>query len=114
MSLKYCPRCDRNLECSLFGLSRSRRDGYQVYCRECTNKYMKERREACRDQVLAYRRKYAKQHKQEVSESHRKWRNSHREQYNAYQRAWRASKKGSSVSIESILARLHPGEDDNG
>ena len=42
--MKKCNRCGRTLDESEFGKNKSHKDGLQTWCRECTNEYMRERR----------------------------------------------------------------------
>lgn len=41
MTTKICSKCKRELDTSLFNLDRSRKNGLQTKCRECSNLYTK-------------------------------------------------------------------------
>ncbi|MFP3990208.1 endonuclease VII domain-containing protein [Streptomyces sp. E11-3] len=43
---KGCPRCGRTLPLDSFASNKSMRDGLQVYCRECSAEYYRQRQEA--------------------------------------------------------------------
>lgn len=41
MTTKYCPKCDDDIDISLFGKDKSKKDGLCSQCKSCTNAYNK-------------------------------------------------------------------------
>lgn len=50
--VKTCPRCERELPLSAFGVQRSREDGRNFYCRRCVNLMSKTRRQETKDRAI--------------------------------------------------------------
>ncbi len=70
---KQCPKCKKEKELSAFNKSKDRRDGLQVYCKECrrkiaqkypTKEYQRIYRKENAEKILNYMRDYAKKNKQ--------------------------------------------------
>jgi hypothetical protein len=51
--MKWCPRCERELELAAFPPNAGRRDGLSGYCRECRATYNREREARYRAAVIA-------------------------------------------------------------
>jgi hypothetical protein len=47
--LKKCPRCDESLPLSEFGVCRARKDGLNLYCKQCIRKRIAQSRQAMRE-----------------------------------------------------------------
>ena len=73
-NLKQCPRCHAQKALAEFNRNRSRRDGYQDYCRECQTR------------VQA---KYRDDHRADVTKTNTEWRRQYRERGNAQKKAWK-------------------------
>lgn len=123
-STKFCGRCQRDLDRSLFGLCRRKRDGLQSNCKQCKAARAKQRyvsnRDVClssarrwkhanRERVQQYRRewyeahrgreianslRYARENTDRVRAGNRRWRNDHRAHVNAYNGRWRTENRG--------------------
>ena len=84
---KICSKCKQELDVSFFGKSKSSKDGYYCYCKNCSKKYREEHRERDkqrylqnRDSILAYKKEYAKKNSDKIREKQRAYRESHREE----------------------------------
>ena len=51
--LKKCPRCDESLALSEFGVCRARKDGLNLYCKQCIRKRIAQSRQAMREYKTA-------------------------------------------------------------
>ena len=49
IQLKKCPRCDESLPLSEFGVCRARKDGLNLYCKQCIRKRIAQSRQAMRE-----------------------------------------------------------------
>ena len=54
--LKKCPRCDESLALSEFGVCRARKDGLNLYCKQCIRKRIAQSRQAMREYKTARNR----------------------------------------------------------
>lgn len=98
MELKRCARCALDLDRSLFGRDKNRRDGLNVYCRQCANaksaRYAADNLEAVRRNKLAYDRR----NKDRIQ----KWRSENADMLRAYWRRYgkwyRAEKPGETAA----------------
>lgn len=54
--LKRCPRCDESLALSEFGVCRARKDGLNLYCKQCIRKRIAQSRQAMREYKTARNR----------------------------------------------------------
>lgn len=53
IQLKKCPRCDESLPLSEFGVCRARKDGLNLYCKQCIRKRIAQSRQAMREYKTA-------------------------------------------------------------
>lgn len=56
IQLKKCPRCDESLPLSEFGVCRARKDGLNLYCKQCIRKRIAQSRQAMREYKSARNR----------------------------------------------------------
>ena len=49
VDLKKCPRCDESLPLAEFGVCRARKDGLNLYCKQCIRKRIAQSRQAMRE-----------------------------------------------------------------
>jgi hypothetical protein len=49
LELKKCPRCDESLPLSDFGVCRARKDGLNLYCKQCIRKRIAQSRQTMRE-----------------------------------------------------------------
>lgn len=56
IKLKKCPRCDESLPLSEFGVCRARKDGLNLYCKQCIRKRIAQSRQAMREYKSARNR----------------------------------------------------------
>ena len=54
---KTCPKCQRNLDISLFWKNKSRKNGYNSYCKKCVDKYRTDNLRKRAEQSTLRRRK---------------------------------------------------------
>lgn len=59
---KQCRSCGRVLPLTEYGINRANNDGYQIYCKECTNTKRREYRDSVRrrERLRMYKRKIAR------------------------------------------------------
>jgi len=62
---KQCPKCRIKKELSAFNKSKDRKDGLQVYCKDCRKKYAQASKE--------YQKKYRKENSGKIKEYQKKW-----------------------------------------
>ena len=55
-TLKKCPRCNESLALSEFGVCRARKDGLNLYCKQCIRKRIAQSRQAMREYKTARNR----------------------------------------------------------
>lgn len=53
---RKCPRCDQSLPLSEFGICRARKDGLNLYCKQCIRKRIAQSRQAMREYKTARNR----------------------------------------------------------
>lgn len=56
IEMKYCPICSQELPLSVFGVCRARKDGRNLYCKNCIRKKVTEGRQALREYKSARKR----------------------------------------------------------
>jgi hypothetical protein len=56
VELKKCPRCDESLPLSDFGVCRARKDGLNLYCKQCIRKRIAQSRQTMREYKTARNR----------------------------------------------------------
>ena len=90
---KICSKCKMNLPVECFGKSKSSKDGYYCYCKECAKKYREENKERDkqrylqnRDSILAYKKEYAKKNADKIKEKQKVYRETHREELSSKQK----------------------------
>jgi hypothetical protein len=76
-----------------FGKSKSSKDGYYCYCKDCSKKYREENKERDkqrylqnRESILAYKKEYAKKNADKIRENQKSYRESHREELSLKQK----------------------------
>ncbi|HDY67226.1 MAG TPA: hypothetical protein ENH85_05485 [Candidatus Scalindua sp.] len=79
---KQCPRCKIKKELSVFNKSKDRKDGLQVYCKDCRKKYAQSSKEYQRNyrkknvnKMREYQREYAIKNKGKLYDKKCRWLN---------------------------------------
>jgi len=76
-TMKTCTKCGRELPLSEFSKDKSRKDGLQLWCKECRKKYYAEHRE----ELLEHQKQYDAEHKEEKSEYNKQYYADNAERY---------------------------------
>ena len=84
---KICSKCKMELPVEKFGKSKSSKNGYYCYCKDCSKKYREENKERDkqrylqnREAILAYKKEYAKKNADRIKEKQKEYRESHKEE----------------------------------
>jgi hypothetical protein len=69
MSLKFCPKCKTEKEISSFSRNKTKKDGYQGYCRECSRIWRSKNKEY----FLLFNKKYYLDNKERLLERNKEY-----------------------------------------
>lgn len=90
MERKHCPMCNKDLPLSSFSKNKSRKDGLQTYCVECTKeRYQK----IYKDKATETRKIYRQEHKEEISRYNKQYRLDHLDEINKRAKSYREENK---------------------
>ena len=87
-NMKTCKRCELSKSLAEFGVDRSKKDGYNRYCKECARKKARARYQKNPELYIQIQRRFRDEHRQEVRESNRKHDAKRREKKIVYMRGW--------------------------
>jgi 5-methylcytosine-specific restriction endonuclease McrA len=71
--MKLCKKCNETKELSCFSKDKTRKDGLQPYCKECTSKYKKKHRTENAKKISEYQKEYREKNKQSLSKYHKEY-----------------------------------------
>lgn len=100
MNQKRCTKCDVIKDVKEFAKSKSCKDGFNYWCKECFNNYYNEHKEESlkyqkryykeyKAEVLKQHKRYNEEHKEEISKRVRKYTEEHKEEISKWQKSYR-------------------------
>jgi len=75
METKTCGKCSRDLMLDNFCKDKNKKDGLDIYCKECKNAYQKKRRDDNPEGTAERHRKYNRANKEKIADAGKKYRN---------------------------------------
>ena len=87
--MKTCTKCGETKPLDAFHRNRSKADGREAQCRECTLERCRRYHEENRDKELERKRRYHEENRDKVLERNRRWREENRDKELEYRRRYR-------------------------
>jgi hypothetical protein len=94
--VKYCSDCKQTKPIGEFGISRHRKDGRTLHCKDCTNRKSRENKKKHVEKNTDYNRKYRSENREAYREWERQNYQSRKEERLASAKKWRHTESGSS------------------
>ena len=90
---KECNICHEVKPVSEFSKCKSKSDGYQLKCKECTKQYGKEYREENKDKLSEQRKQYYEDNKERIDEYRKRYRENNKEKIKKQSKHYRENNK---------------------
>jgi hypothetical protein len=95
MAKKYCWRCNKNLDISLYHKSKNRSDGLQGMCKKCHKLYRSKWLNNNQTQYKEKCKEWSVKNKERIYKTKKEWRDNNREYFREHQRQYKALKRKS-------------------
>lgn len=95
MEMKFCTKCKRELSTNMFSKNKSRKDGFDGWCKECKHKQYSDGKnkwesykKTPNNQRLSYIKQYAKENEEKLKEYRKEYYNKNKEKILNYNRKY--------------------------
>lgn len=105
---KFCTRCERTLTVSDFARNRNRKDGLQMYCKECMKKLVADNCIAQPAKARARRSRWRAANRERQRETNRRFAARNREKRNEYNRKYNREnqeKRHAHIIVQMAIGR---------